>query len=118
MIRIGCLLLACMLLIVSFACADPAADALKEAGPLITSTGTASGETSGQGSATAVGEEPIIPEDGQWPTMMDERGFLSDGEFVYENPDIGVWRYCSSTLHVEIIRRYATEPRKLIWYEA
>ena len=55
--------------------------------------------------------------EGEWPEL-NEDGFLDEGEFVYENPDAGLWRYCSETLKVEIIRYTQTEPLKEIWYEA
>ncbi len=59
----------------------------------------------------------VQTEDGSWPEL-NGNGFLEDGEFVYENPEDGIWRYCSATLKVEIIRRSETEPLKEIWYEA
>ena len=55
-------------------------------------------------------------EDG-WP-VLNEEGYLDSGEFVQEDPEQGVWRYCSSTLKIEIIRKTQTDPAKLIWYEA
>ena len=56
-------------------------------------------------------------ESGEWPALNEE-GFLDSGEFVYENPDEGIWRYCSETLKVEVIRREETDPIKLRWYDA
>ena len=56
-------------------------------------------------------------EDGGWPAL-NEAGFLDSGEFVQEDPDAGVWRYCSETLKIEILRKSETDPMKLIWYEA
>ena len=35
-----------------------------------------------------------------------ENGFLPEGEFVYENPEDGIWRYLSPTLRIEILRHY------------
>ena len=55
--------------------------------------------------------------EGEWPAL-NEAGFLDEGEFVYENPDAGLWRYCSGTLKVEVIRYSETEPLRQIWYEA
>ena len=55
--------------------------------------------------------------EGEWPQLNDD-GFLDEGEFVYENADEGVWRYCSSTLKVEILRYTETGKVPLIWYEA
>lgn len=54
---------------------------------------------------------------GAWPAL-NEAGFLDSGEFVYEDPEAGVWRYCSETLKVEVIRRTETDPIKLRWYDA
>ena len=54
---------------------------------------------------------------GAWPELNAE-GFLDSGEFVWEDPDAGVWRYCSETLKVEVIRREETDPIKLRWYDA
>lgn len=67
---------------------------------------------------TPQGQEPVIPAEAQWPTEVDDEGYLLQGEFVYEGEDTGIWRYLSDSLRVEIIRRSATEPRKLVWYEA
>lgn len=53
----------------------------------------------------------------EWPALNAE-GFLDEGEFVYEGADIGLWRYVSPTLKVEIVRKEETDPKKLIWYEA
>ena len=55
--------------------------------------------------------------EGEFPELNAE-GFLDEGEFVYENEEEGVWRYVSSTLKVEIIRREQTEKPKQRWYEA
>lgn len=54
--------------------------------------------------------------EGEFPEL-NEKGFLDEGEFLYENPDDGVWRYASQTLKVEIIR-YTQKSPKRIWYEA
>lgn len=42
----------------------------------------------------------VIP----YPENRDENGYLTEGEFVYQNPDQGLWAYLSPTLQVEIIR--------------
>lgn len=51
-----------------------------------------------------------------FPALNDE-GFLDEGEFVYEDPEKGLWRYCSDTLWVEI-RRISQEKPLRTWYEA
>ncbi len=56
-------------------------------------------------------------EAGDWPELNAE-GYLDEGEFVYEDPENGIWRYCSETLKVEILKKTETKPAKLIWYEA
>ncbi len=72
--------------------------------------------------STGLGQEAVTvgkvvtTEDGSFPELTD--GFLEEGEFVWEDPENGVWRYCSPTLRVEIIRYTETEPLKEIWYEA
>ena len=53
----------------------------------------------------------------EWPDL-NEDGFLDEGEYVLEDPERGVWRYCSPTLKVEILRHTETQPLKEIWYEA
>ena len=63
---------------------------------------------------SAIAEET---EDGQFPALNDA-GFLDSGEFVFEDPENGVWRYASDTLRVEIIRHQLTKPKKRVWYEA
>ena len=62
-------------------------------------------------------EEWTVLEEKAWPELNDA-GFLDQGEFVSEDPEEGIWRYCSGTLKIEIIRRTETEPVNLIWYEA
>ncbi len=62
-------------------------------------------------------EEWVILEEEEWPAL-NEAGYLDEGEYVYENAETGIWRYCSGTLKIEIIRRTETEPDRLIWYEA
>ena len=52
-----------------------------------------------------------------WPALSEE-GFLETGEFVYEGAGEGLWRYCSDSLRIEIVRKQQIEPKKLIWYEA
>ena len=62
-------------------------------------------------------EEPALTTaTGEFPPL-NEKGFLDEGEFVFEDEENGVWRYCSQTLRVEIFRRTQAKP-KLVWYEA
>lgn len=62
--------------------------------------------------ATAVYTDPAtIP----WPATMQENGFLSEGEFLYENENLGLWAYASPTVKVEIVRYEQPEfPR--VWF--
>ena len=55
-------------------------------------------------------------EEGAFPPL-NEKGFLDEGEFVYENEEDGVWRYASATLRIEIYRRTQDKPKQ-VWYEA
>ena len=41
---------------------------------------------------------------GAWPEL-NEAGYLDSGEFVYEDPDAGLWRHCSETLRIEVVRK-------------
>ncbi len=71
---------------------------------------------------TAEQEENLILEDeaasGEaWPELNGE-GYLDSGEYVLEDPEEGVWRYCSETLRIEVLRKTETKPDKLVWYEA
>ena len=59
----------------------------------------------------------VTTEDGSWP-QLNAQGFLDEGEFVYENTTDGIWRYCSATLKVEILRKTTDTPRLERWYEA
>lgn len=54
--------------------------------------------------------------EGEFPEL-NEAGFFDGGEFVYTDPENGVWRYCSDTLKIEIYRRTQDSPKE-IWYEA
>ena len=54
--------------------------------------------------------------EGEFPAR-NEDGFLDEGEFVYEDPDAGVWRYVSPTLKIEIIK-YTQKSPKRVWFEA
>lgn len=63
-------------------------------------------ETAGENGA----EEGAFPE-------LNEAGFLDEGEFLYENEDEGIWRYCSPHLKIEIRRKSTARP-KVTWYEA
>ena len=69
------------------------------------------------GTAAAEEWEETEAEAGDWPAL-NEAGFLDSGEFIYENPEEGVWRYCSQTLKIEVIRRTETDPVKLRYYDA
>ena len=62
---------------------------------------------------------PALAEEdpGAWPALNEE-GYLDSGEFFFEDPDNGVWRYCSQTLKVEVLRKTETDPIKLVWYDA
>ena len=51
--------------------------------------------------ASAVsGDVSLIP----YPDNRDEEGYLTEGEFVYEDAENGLWAYLSPTLQVEIIQ--------------
>ena len=52
-----------------------------------------------------------------WPGLNEE-GYLDSGEYILEDPDAGIWRYCSGTLRIEVIRKTETKPDKMVWYEA
>ncbi len=67
------------------------------------------------GEAVQPAEEETM--NGAWPALNTE-GYLDSGEFVYEGAEEGLWRYCSGTLKIEIVRKTETKPLKLIWYEA
>ncbi len=48
---------------------------------------------------------------------LNDKGYIDEGEFIYENDDSGQWVYISPTLKVVIERKYdAAAP--LRWYEA
>ncbi len=49
--------------------------------------------------------------EGEFP-VLNASGFLDTGEFLYENENAGVWRYCSPTLKVEVIRHVETSPKQ------
>ena len=51
--------------------------------------------------------------EGDFPAT-DESGFLSSGEFVYENPEAGIWRYLSPTLRIEIVR-HRDEEKQIVY---
>lgn len=48
---------------------------------------------------------------------LNEKGFLDEGEFVYDSDDTGRWIYISQTLKVVIERKYDPDA-PLRWYEA
>lgn len=66
----------------------------------------------------SVYEKPAVevawPEEGQ---QKDDKGYLLDGEYVYENAEDGVWFYASPTLVVRVDRKFDSE-KVLTWYEA
>lgn len=39
-----------------------------------------------------------------YPENRDENGYLTEGEFVYEEPELGLWAYLSPTVQVEIVQ--------------
>lgn len=47
----------------------------------------------------------------------DEKGYLLEGEYVYENAEEGLWFYASPTLVVRVDRKFDSE-KVLTWYEA
>jgi len=57
-----------------------------------------------------VGYADVLPE-------LNESGYLDEGEFVYENTDIGLWIYISQTLKVIVQRKIDTDA-PLRWFEA
>ena len=64
--------------------------------------------------------EPLVTrEPAPLPEMpeRDAEGFLpEEGEFIYENDEVGLWIYLSATLQVEI-RRQQDDRIPLIWFE-
>jgi len=72
------------------------------------------------GAALAEDAAPEVEEnvtlDSGFPELNEE-GFLDEGEYVFEDPENGVWRYASATLKVEIFRRTQKKPNQ-VWYEA
>ena len=54
--------------------------------------------------------------EGSFPALNDA-GFLDSGEYLFEDPDNGIWRYAGSSLRVEIFRREQKKPAR-VWYEA
>ena len=65
-----------------------------------------------------VHDKPIA--DVKWPDenqARDDKGYLLEGEYVYENTEEGLWFYASPTLVVRIDRLF--DPEAVItWYEA
>ena len=57
-----------------------------------------------------------VAAEGDFPALNDA-GFLDSGEFVFEDAENGVWRYASTELWIEIIRRTEEKPAET-WYEA
>lgn len=54
----------------------------------------------------------VIP----YPADRLEDGYLAEGEFVYEDPEKGLWAYLSPTVQVEIVRHEQPEIPRL-WFE-
>ena len=55
-----------------------------------------------------------------WPDesqKKDDKGYLLSGEYVYDNPEEGIWFYASPTLVVRVDRKFDSE-KVLTWYEA
>ena len=70
------------------------------------------------GAAEAPEEWVDLEEESEdWPAL-NAAGFLDEGEYIREDPEGGVWRYCTDTLKIEILRKTEMTPVKLIWYEA
>ena len=59
--------------------------------------------------------------DVQWPhganVALDEAGYPTEGEYVYQSEEDGLWFYASPTLVVRV-DRFEQESPKLVWYEA
>lgn len=53
-----------------------------------------------------------------YPDNRDEQGYLTEGEFVFEDPEAGLWAYLSPSLQVEIIRYDTSAPKKHRWFAA
>ncbi|MBE5768959.1 MAG: phosphodiester glycosidase family protein [Clostridiales bacterium] len=47
-----------------------------------------------------------------YPENRDENGFLTEGEFLFESPELGLWAYLSPTLQVQIVQYDITETKK------
>ena len=73
-----------------------------------------------EGTPTDLTISSVPSPDSIWPaSQMTSDGFLVSGEFVYASEEEGLWRYCSPTLKVEIVRHQQYKPDKpLRWYEA
>ena len=66
---------------------------------------------------TGLAEQEDAAAQEAWPELNAE-GYLDSGEYILEDPEQGVWRYCSETLRIEVLRKKQTKPEKLVWYEA
>lgn len=58
--------------------------------------------------------DALVQSEAPPPATLD---FLESSEYVYENPDEGVWSYASPTLVIQINRHYDAE-KNLTWTEA
>jgi hypothetical protein len=52
-----------------------------------------------------------------YPEGRDANGYLPEGEFVYENPEDGLWAYLSDSIQIQIVR-YKQPDVPALWYEA
>ena len=66
---------------------------------------------------TETTETTVTTATGEFPPL-NANGFLDEGEFVFEDEENGIWRFCSQTLRIEIYRRTQKSKPKLVWYEA
>jgi hypothetical protein len=51
-----------------------------------------------------------------YPDARDEKGFMTEGEFLYENEETGLWAYLSKSVQVQIVRYKQPEVPQL-WYQ-
>ena len=71
---------------------------------------------SGFAAAVDAGTDPVWPEEAAFPPL-NSQGFLEQGEFLYENDELGLWRYVGAELRVEICRYTQKSPART-WFEA
>ena len=51
-----------------------------------------------------------------YPDARDEKGFMTEGEFLYENEEAGLWAYLSKSVQVQIVR-YKQPDVPELWYQ-